>query len=709
VRRLPNPSEFLHKVGPYAHRLQPKTMRLRIAGASAAFTLFAIAVTFASTQAAAFMQLDRLARSTAETHLGALRTFVDAEQRQTALFAGALALTEPRSGMAPMVASPARAAVLVRLDQTSPSVLVRLDARGRVAYSKGAPGDVEAVRVAAAQPSGSATGMLWLSGGTSTFAREAVYDGKRSLGVVALARPIAPAVRSTFAPLSEDLSVQLTAPRTLPAGQATLFGFRDVTISVSRGMSRTIAVLPGVGGQAAGVAQLTLSDPRTSSSYGAARATALGAALLVGLVGAGLGLALAEAVRAPIARTREHLHEQAAVAMDGLPCPPLATRPETSEEFRELAKEVDALLSALTTRHAELLAATEQAHTAEASLRAAIDYSPEVKLLVENGRVALANVAAEQILGVPAEALVGASAAKLMAEAEVYAEDGHRLGVADFSSAAEHPLVVRLAPPDAPERWLALTAVPHANDHDRLLLTARDITEERRLEAMREEIFSLVSHDLRAPLTVVQGYLDILERPLQPEARRRALESARHNAARMSALLEDLLDATAAEQLLAPKVFDPVDVAALANEVASSLRQTAPDRTIRVAADCAPIVSGEERRLRQAVVNLVENALKYADGDTEVTIRVECRGAHALIAVEDEGPGVPRGSREAVFERYGRLASAEGKPGLGLGLYIVRLIAEKHGGCARVEDAPRGGARFVLELPLAEGCEEVPL
>jgi PAS domain S-box-containing protein len=211
-----------------------------------------------------------------------------------------------------------------------------------------------------------------------------------------------------------------------------------------------------------------------------------------------------------------------------------------------------------------------------------------------------------------------------------------------------------------------------------------------------------VSHDLRAPLTVIQGYLDILGRPLEPEARERALESARLNAHKMAGLLEDLLDATRAEQLLAPKTLQRVDLCALAGEVGASLGQIEARHEVRVACERGAFVMAEERRLRQALVNLVTNAFKYTPEGTAVTIAVSSAAGKVVLAVEDEGPGIPAEEREHVFERYRRLDDAAGrKPGLGLGLYIVRVIAENHGGSARAEDAPGGGARFVIELPAA--------
>jgi signal transduction histidine kinase len=264
----------------------------------------------------------------------------------------------------------------------------------------------------------------------------------------------------------------------------------------------------------------------------------------------------------------------------------------------------------------------------------------------------------------------------------------------------EGTITVGVVSPRRATRWLRITSVDGGALEGTLLLSTHDITEERRIDSLRTEIVSLVSHDLRAPLTVITGYLDLLSNDPEPNVRAKAIESARRSAVRMEDLLEDLLSATRAEEMFTPAAMEPINLTELSKDVASSLSHTSR-HTITFKGSTVVTVLGEERRLRQVVVNLVSNAFKYSPLDTLVTVTVSEENGRAVVTVEDEGDGVAEADREVIFERFTRLTTAgERRPGIGLGLYIVRRIAESHGGTVHVESGLRaGGACFVLSLP----------
>ncbi len=224
-----------------------------------------------------------------------------------------------------------------------------------------------------------------------------------------------------------------------------------------------------------------------------------------------------------------------------------------------------------------------------------------------------------------------------------------------------------------------------------------------RLSPEAEETLTLVAHEIRAPLTVIAGYLELLQRrSLDEAARARAFAEARKAAGRIERLLDDLAAATGPAELLAPVESVPVSLAALATEAA--LVFTGIGRhEVTATSDGPGIVLGDGSLLARALDNLVTNAIVHSPEGGAVAISVSSQAGRVSIAVDDEGPGIPEEARELVFERFERLdATSPERPGTGLGLYIVRGIVSAHGGTVRAGSGPSGrGTRMVLELPAA--------
>jgi len=147
---------------------------------------------------------------------------------------------------------------------------------------------------------------------------------------------------------------------------------------------------------------------------------------------------------------------------------------------------------------------------------------------------------------------------------------------------------------------------------------------------------------------------------------------------------------------------EPVALTELANEVVAELEPLWKLKRIavNVAGDPAAVVNGDERELRRALVNLVANAVAWSPAERHIEIRVAVAENVASVAVDDEGYGVPPSERQGLFERVRDTPSRKGA-GSGLGLYLVRRIAESHGGTVAYEPRPGGGSRFTLTLPLA--------
>jgi signal transduction histidine kinase len=232
----------------------------------------------------------------------------------------------------------------------------------------------------------------------------------------------------------------------------------------------------------------------------------------------------------------------------------------------------------------------------------------------------------------------------------------------------------------------------------------RTVEELRRLSDLRADFVSLVSHEMRSPMAAVIGAARTLQqrwRELQPEQREAFLALIGDETARLAALIGDVLDTSRIDAGTFSYRFSDVDIAALVHD---SVRTAAVGQDeVEVVSEIPatlPAVRADADRLRQVLSNLIDNAVKYSPAGEEVQVRVAQRNGNVVVSVADRGPGIERDDQQLVFEKFGRVAGAESKPGTGLGLYIARSIAEAHGGTLDVSSAAGRGAVFTLTLPV---------
>lgn len=221
--------------------------------------------------------------------------------------------------------------------------------------------------------------------------------------------------------------------------------------------------------------------------------------------------------------------------------------------------------------------------------------------------------------------------------------------------------------------------------------------------ARQREFVGDASHDLRTPLTIVKGQLDVLARNPDPDVEEVRMVAAQVGVAtdRMERLIDDLLLLAKSDSgdLIRP---EPLEVGPLLVAEVEAFRSTA-DRSLEIGGLTGRVVPLDRDQMSRAISNLLSNAVAHTGDGGTVEVSAEESPAGIRIAVDDDGPGVPPGLREAVFERFKRLDDSRSSDlgGSGLGLAIVKAIAEGHGGSVRCDRSPLGGARFTIELPQA--------
>lgn len=242
------------------------------------------------------------------------------------------------------------------------------------------------------------------------------------------------------------------------------------------------------------------------------------------------------------------------------------------------------------------------------------------------------------------------------------------------------------------------------------VVMARDITSEREGQRAKDQFVSTVSHELRTPITSIRGALTLLDRATDDELNARArqmLDMAQANAARLSTLIDDILDV---ERLDSGSITFIMVALDLRRVVREAVAQTSPgieaDGVRLVMEDAAEqlYIQGDPGRLTQVLANLLSNAAKFAPPGSAITVTVNRKGGRAKVSVEDRGPGVPRDFIPHLFERFTQ-AAQQGEPsvGTGLGLAISKAIVERHGG--EIGYTPGDpGACFWFTLPLVRAA-----
>jgi signal transduction histidine kinase len=258
----------------------------------------------------------------------------------------------------------------------------------------------------------------------------------------------------------------------------------------------------------------------------------------------------------------------------------------------------------------------------------------------------------------------------------------------------------------APSRWLRATISPAIDGH--LLVVVQDVTEQRRLDAVRRDFVENASHELKTPAATIQATAETLRSVAEHEADAVPRFAARleREALRMSRLVSDLLDLSRLET--GSELAETVSLAAIASEECDRLRGSAEAAGVilEVRRGTDRPVRGSTHDLALLVRNLVDNAIRYSGEGDRVVVEIDASDGEAVLRVRDTGIGIPTKDLSRVFERFYRvdLARSRNTGGTGLGLAIVKHVVENHGGRISVASELGRGTTFDVALPSSNGA-----
>ncbi|OGO27252.1 MAG: hypothetical protein A2136_11505 [Chloroflexi bacterium RBG_16_54_11] len=240
----------------------------------------------------------------------------------------------------------------------------------------------------------------------------------------------------------------------------------------------------------------------------------------------------------------------------------------------------------------------------------------------------------------------------------------------------------------------------------RLQWILRDITEQKKLDTLRDDLTSMIYHDLRSPLANVVSSLSLLDTmlPTDDPALKSLLEISMRSTERIQRMTDSLLDLSVLQTGQPIGTRKLTDVLALVYEAVEAIESLVHSKSQLISykvPERLPNVSVDQDMIRRVVINLLENASKYSPQGSKIEVGARQEADQIVVWVADNGPGIPASEHERIFEKFTRLKSAGAPKGLGLGLAYCRLALQAHGGKIKLESELGVGSRFIFSLPIA--------
>lgn len=364
----------------------------------------------------------------------------------------------------------------------------------------------------------------------------------------------------------------------------------------------------------------------------------------------------------------------------------------------------------------------EVGRLAETTMLAAIIESSEDAIISKTleGIITSWNKSAEKLFGYTAAEAIGKHIS-LIIPIERLAEEQVIISNIKSGKRIDHFETVRVTK-SGHEIFISLTVSPIKNNKGQIIgasKIARDITRQklaeeklqnyaeeiRILNAKKDEFIGLASHELKTPITSINGYLQIIERNLSLDDRNKPfITKALMQVNKLNSLISDLLDVSKIQTGKLPFTYSTFDLCEVLTEVAEMLQHNYTSHRITLHFNQCPILlKADQQRIEQVIINLITNAVKYSPGDNRVIIQITLSGNRVTVSVQDFGIGIAKEQQERIFSRFYRVENmAIPISGLGIGLYISNEIINRHKGRLWVESAAGKGSTFYFELPVTE-------